>query len=106
MILVTGATGLLGSRLLFDLLSNGNQVRALRRESSRSNCLDHYFKSAPQLLEKVEWVTGDITDVFAVEEALRDVTHVYHCAGRVSFQPNDRERMHHINVQGTANIVN
>ncbi|MBL0341550.1 MAG: NAD-dependent epimerase/dehydratase family protein [Bacteroidetes bacterium] len=31
---------------------------------------------------------------------------VFHCAAKVSFQPSDNEQMHHINVEGTANVVN
>ncbi len=106
MILITGSTGLLGSRLLFDLVSKGHQVRAIRREKSRMNCVDHYFSGHPELMANVEWVMGDVTDIFSLEEALVGVTHVYHCAARVSFQPSDRDLMHHVNIQGTANVVN
>ncbi len=106
MILITGATGLLGSRLLFDLASKGHRVRALRRSTSRMNCVDHYFGTHPELLEKVEWVEGDVSDIFSLEAAMPGVTQVYHCAAKVSFQPSDRDYMHHINIDGTANVVN
>src|SRR4030095_3826473 len=106
MILVTGATGLLGSRLLFDLVSKGNHVRALRRETSRMTCLNHYFSSRPDLMEKIEWVTGNVTDIFSLENALDGINQVYHCAARVSFQPSDRLVMQHTNIEGTANVVN
>lgn len=106
MILLTGATGLLGSRLLFDLVSNGYKVRALKRECSRMNCIDHYFSGNTELMGRVEWVTGDVTDIFSLEEALEGVNQVYHCAARVSFLPTDRDLMHHVNIQGTANVVN
>jgi len=106
MILLTGSTGLLGSRLLFDLVSKGYKVRAMRREKSRMNCVDYYFSSHPELLQKVEWVNGDVTDIFSLEAALENVTQVYHCAARVSFQPSDRDIMHNVNVEGTANVVN
>ncbi len=106
MILLTGATGLLGSRLLFDLVSKGYKVRALRRENSRMNCVDHYFAGQPELMKNVEWAIGDVTDIFSLEAALENVDTVYHCAGKVSFLPSDRNQMHHVNVQGTANVVN
>ncbi len=106
MILVTGATGLLGSRLLFDLVSKGHKVRAIRRTNSRMNCVDHYFGPYPELFDKVEWVLGDISDIFTLEAAIPGITHVYHCAAKVSFQPADHDYMHHINIEGTANVVN
>lgn len=106
MILLTGATGLLGSRLLFDLVSKGHKVRAIRREPLRKNCLEHYFLNPIDLEAKVEWMQGDVTDIFSLENAMQGITHVYHCAGKVSFQHSDRDKMHLINIQGTANVVN
>src|SRR5688572_28714490 len=106
MILITGATGLLGSRLLFDLVSKGHHVRALRRTTSKMNCVDHYFGQRPELLDLVEWVPGDISDIFSLEAAMSGVTQVYHSAAKVSFHPADRDHMHHININGTANVVN
>ena len=67
-------------------------------------CVDHYFSSHPELLNNVEWFTGDVTDIFSLEEALEGVTHVYHCAARVSFQPNDKDLMHQVNKPLTARI--
>jgi dihydroflavonol-4-reductase len=37
---------------------------------------------------------------------MRNVDTVYHCAAMVSFHPKDKERMHQINIVGTANVVN
>lgn len=70
------------------------------------NCVDYYFSGNPELMGKVEWVTGDVTDIFSLEEALEGITQVYHCAARVSFLPTDRDLMHHVNIKGTANVVN
>ncbi len=106
MILITGATGLLGSQLLFDLASKGFPVRAMKRDASRMQCVDHYFSAAPGLLQNIEWVTGDINDTFSLDSVMTGVDQVYHCAARVSFQPSDHERMHHVNINGTANVVN
>lgn len=106
MIFITGATGLIGSRLLFDLLSEGKRVRALKRRQSRMDCIVRYLDSKPELLERIEWVEGDITDLFSLEEAIHGVTEVYHCAGYVSFQAAHSERMYRTNVSGTANLVN
>jgi nucleoside-diphosphate-sugar epimerase len=56
--------------------------------------------------DQVEWVEGDVTDIVALEDAFKDVTHVCHCAAMVSFHPRDVRRMMQINVEGTTNLVN
>jgi nucleoside-diphosphate-sugar epimerase len=106
MIFITGATGLIGSRLLFDLVSEGKKVKALRRRESRMDCVERYLGNRPELLERIEWVEGDITDVFSLEDAIQGVSEVYHCAGRVSFQSAHSDKMYQANVTGTANLVN
>ncbi len=106
MILVTGGTGLLGSRLLFDLVQSGHFVRAVKRPQSRMNCVNRYFNNHPELLSKIEWVEADITDYYSIEDALRDVQMVYHCAARVSFYSGDRDKILNENISGTANVVN
>lgn len=96
MILVTGATGLVGSHLLQALLNKGEKVRAL------------YRSVIPQIpgSEKIDWVKGDILDVLSLEEAMQGVQQVYHCAAIVSFHPSQRKHLHHVNIEGTANVVN
>lgn len=51
-------------------------------------------------------VKGDLLDVVSLEEMLEDVQTVYHCAGLISYNPQDRERLYQINVEATANVVN
>jgi nucleoside-diphosphate-sugar epimerase len=67
-----------------------------------------YRKQIPsiQFAEKIEWIEGDILDVVVLEEALKGVSEVYHCAAIVSFDPKQKQRMHATNIDGTANVVN
>ncbi|MEJ7609676.1 MAG: NAD-dependent epimerase/dehydratase family protein [Ferruginibacter sp.] len=51
-------------------------------------------------------VQCDILDVYALEEVMKDVTQIYHCAGLVSFSPKEEKQLYKINVGGTANMVN
>ena len=99
MILVTGATGFLGSELVKQLLDLGYAVRALKRETS----------VIPEILRNrsgIEWVNADILNYFSLEEALEGVNRVYHCAAFISFDAADKKKLHKINVEGTANLVN
>lgn len=64
----------------------------------------HHGKSS--LFKTIEWVEGDITDVPSLEPAFAGVTHVYHCAANMSFDPKDEEMLRKVNIEGTANMVN
>jgi len=110
MILVTGGTGLVGTRLLFDLVADGKQVRAIKRKSSSLVMLEKIFHvlsdRADELLKQIEWVEGDVQDYLSLESAIQGIEQVYHCAAVVSFDPKDKPMMMRINVDGTANLVN
>ena len=101
MILVTGGTGFLGGYIIKHLVNKGYVVKAIRRESSRLP-----FFISDDVLQKVQWVNGDVLDVISLEEAMDGVDAVIHSAAKVSFDPDEKEEMHQINVDGTANIVN
>ena len=110
MILVTGATGLVGSNLLYDLLKSDEPIRAILHNQKSLELTRGIFESrggdAAKLLESVEWVQGDVLDVMLLAEAMKGITKVYHCAAIVSFEPGDHELMMKVNVEGTANVVN
>ncbi len=95
MIFVTGGTGLIGSFLLRALRARGLAVRALHRGAVPAG-------AAPG----VEWLPGDLLDTDLLRAALfPDVTHVFHCAGLVSYAPQDVDLLQQINVGGTAALV-
>ncbi|MBM1104792.1 NAD-dependent epimerase/dehydratase family protein [Aurantibacter crassamenti] len=110
MILVTGGTGLVGSHLLLELVTNGNSVRAIHRKSSNLNqvqtLFSYYSENSTALFEKIQWIEADISDIPALEAAFIGITHVYHCAALISFDPKDHHKLKKNNVYGTANIVN
>lgn len=94
-IFVTGGTGLVGKELISQLLEEGYHVRVLYHKTPVD--IDH------PLLETIQ---GDVLDVVLLEEAMKDVSHVFHCAAIVSYDPSDRYRLLKMNVEGTANVVN
>lgn len=106
MYLITGASGLVGSQLVFDLISMGRPVKILMRKTSSTALIKEKFKSTPHLFNKIQIVFGDVLDIFSIEDALQDCTHVFHCAAMVSFNPQKRKEMYKVNVEGTANVVN
>ncbi len=99
MVFVTGATGLLGSYLTKLLLAKGEQVRALKRNTSDLRLLG-------AAAQQVEWVEGDILDIPSLEEAMQGVEKVYHCAALISFLPSEAKNMVKVNREGTANVMN
>ncbi len=48
----------------------------------------------------------DILDITLLDEVMEGITHVYHAAALVSYDPKDRHQLLKINVEGTANMVN
>ncbi|WP_158962302.1 NAD-dependent epimerase/dehydratase family protein [Myroides fluvii] len=109
MILVTGATGLVGSHLLLHLLQQEeSNVRAIYRNPLSIDKTKHVFElhNALALFERIQWQQADILDVPALEEAFKEITHVYHCAAMVSFDPKEEKILRKTNIEGTANIVN
>ena len=110
MILLTGATGLLGSHIAYELLQQGKKIRALKRKDSNSTLTEKIFSfytnEQIELLNAIEWVEGDVLDLGSLEDAMVGITHVYHCAAMVSFLPKERDKMMQVNIEGTANVVN
>ncbi|MBV1924462.1 MAG: NAD-dependent epimerase/dehydratase family protein [Flavobacteriaceae bacterium] len=110
MILVTGGTGLLGSHLLYFLLKEGNEVRAIHRKSSNFDSVkkvfSYYNVDAEAYFNKIDWVEADITDLPSLEPVFQNITHVYHTAAFIGFNPKDFSKLLKTNVEGTANVVN
>jgi len=110
MVFVTGGTGLIGSHLLYELVSSGKKVTALRRKSGDIKqvlkIFSLYSDDPEGLFARINWVTGDILDFFGLQDLLAGATEVYHCAAVISFSKRDRGKMITNNVGGTANIVN
>ena len=110
MILVTGGTGLVGSHLLYELVKKDEPVRALIRNRNKIDLVkkifSYYSNDSENLIQKIDWVEGDILDLHSLEEAFTDIKKVYHCAAIVSFNGKDKNQLINANVQGTENVVN
>lgn len=98
-VLITGATGLVGSAVAKEFLSHGFTVKALIRNETSKNAV-------MSISDKIEVVEGDVLDVISLGEALKNVDYVVHAAAVVSFSPKERANMYKVNIEGTANVVN
>lgn len=99
MILVTGATGFLGSHICRKLLKENIEFIALRRSTSSLSLVS-------DIVEKIKWVEGDITMPDSLDHVLPQVNTIIHTAAVVSFHSADFEKMDKINVEGTKNVIN
>ena len=96
LLLVTGATGLIGNAIAKRLQREGKRVRALVRDLSRAKDV---------VGEGVELVQGDITDPRSVADAIRGAGVVFHAAGMPEqWQPDDTI-FDRVNRQGTVNVL-
>lgn len=108
MILVTGATGLVGGHLLWYLLQSNEKVAALKRVKSNLKPLRNIFRcytsNPDKYLERIEWRVADVSEKNSLVPAFESVTVVYHCAALVSLGSNPGS-IEQINVTGTKNVL-
>lgn len=93
-VLVTGGTGFLGRQLLEYLVEKGEkQIRVLTT-------------SKPAWLQQmnVAVVEGSITSPEIVRAAVEGVSHIYHLAGKVSREEEDKRSMFAVHVDGTRHL--
>lgn len=96
MVVVTGATGHIGNVLVRELLSRGENVRALIPPFEDTTPLDGL---------EVERVEGDVLNTDSLVEAFKDADVVYHLAGIVSILPGKSDLLYQVNVVGTRNVA-
>lgn len=110
MILVTGGTGLVGAHLLYNLTKAGHKVRAIYRTKDRilftKKVFSYYIDANDAIFSLINWVKCDLNDIPTLESVFDEITHVYHCAAFISFDPKDAKKLFKVNVKGTSNIVN
>lgn len=94
MIVVTGASGLVG----------GNLVRALSAQGRSVRALVHRDRRALGGLE-VETASADLTDSASLERAFRGAEAVYHLAGSISIRMDNWDEVRRVNVEGTRNVI-
>lgn len=94
-VLITGATGFVGSHLAERLVVEGAHVRVLVRDP---------YKLIDSLRDRVEVVTGDLLQSDCFVPATRDIDTVFHVAAWLG-TPNSSEAAHTINVTATRQLA-
>lgn len=99
--LVTGGAGFIGSHLVHELLARGHRVRVLDDLSTGKQ------HNLAEVLDRVEFVQGSVTNAAAARDAVRDCQWVFHLAALPSVQQSveDPVSVHEVCATGTLQIL-
>jgi dihydroflavonol-4-reductase len=95
-ILLTGASGFVGSHLLRELLQNGHQVRALSRSQESDQAI---------IAHGAVPVRGELSNQDSLTKAAEGVSAIFHCAANTSAWSRDKNTQWDTNVEGTARLL-
>ncbi|WMJ08448.1 NAD(P)-dependent oxidoreductase [Nitrosomonas sp. sh817] len=91
LVAVTGATGFIGSVLVQALIREGWSVRALTRTGQ------------PDTNKEIQWIHGDLDNIKALDQLVKDVSAVIHCAATV--RGGSFKEFLQPNIAGTENLL-
>jgi dihydroflavonol-4-reductase len=95
-VLVTGATGFVGSAVTRLLLNRGYEVKTLVRSTSPTKNLEGL---------KIEKVVGDLKDKDSLKNAMKDCEYLFHVAADYRLWSLNPQELYDNNVTGTENIM-
>lgn len=95
-IMITGATGFVGSAVARKLAADNHKIKALIRRTSR---LDN-LAGLP-----VDTVTGDLQDIDSLRKALDGCEALFHVAADYRLWVPNPEEIYNVNVRGTENLM-
>ena len=110
MILIIGGTGLVGSHLILECYKENLKLRVTYRSKEKLNNLKYHLKKNYLMkscyLKSIDWVNVNLNDVVSLDDAIKGVDFVYHCAAKISLADYDKYELFKTNIEGTSNVVN
>jgi len=124
-IILTGATGFLGSNFLFWKLRQGGKIYVLVRglsvghakqriEEALTICASGYNQPVPkaEIESKIEYILGDMTETLCGVSkhdldklTAADIGGFWHCAASLKFEDRHRDEIYTHNINGTQNVM-
>src|SRR5256885_2777578 len=98
-ILITGASGFIGSHLVKALIRDGVDYKSLRLFIPQNDSLNNLPK------KNFDIIWADIRNKDAIKKAIENVSVIYHLAARIGFDGKVYNDYYEINVQGTQNLL-
>ncbi|MFX1272898.1 MAG: NAD-dependent epimerase/dehydratase family protein [Promethearchaeota archaeon] len=94
-VLVTGATGFIGRKLVAALVNENHDVTALVRPTSNK----------ADLPEGIRFCEGDMLDEASLRTAVEGQDVVVHLAAYFDFYPSDVDLLYRVNIEGPINLI-
>jgi len=98
---VTGGAGFIGSHITKKLVERGDVVTVIDNMNTGKK------KNLELVIDKINFVKGDILDIDLLEDITKDADGVFHQAALASVQDSfdEPDKYHNVNVNGTENIL-
>ena len=98
---VTGGAGFIGSHITKKLVERGDVVTVIDNMNTGKK------KNLESVIDKINFVKGDILDIDLLEDITKDADGVFHHAALASVQDSfdEPDKYHNVNVNGTENIL-
>jgi len=99
--LITGGAGFIGSNIAAHLVEKGEQVRILDNLSSGKQ------ENVEAILDKIEFIEGDVRDFWTVTEAVEGIDYVLHQAALPSVPRSVKNPLtsNSVNINGTLHVL-
>jgi len=98
---VTGGAGFIGSHITKKLVERGDVITVIDNMNTGKK------KNLELVIDKINFVKGDILDIDLLEDITKDADGVFHQAALASVQDSfdESDKYHNVNVNGTENIL-
>lgn len=105
-LLVTGASGFIGTHCILELLNNGYHVMGTVRDLDRTEQIFNILKGHTENIDNLEFAQAELTDPHSWEKAMRGCDGVLHVASPVPvIQPKDPDEVIRPAREGTLNVL-